>query len=63
MTTDERIKEIGHPKELHEKLFTACEGVKQTYESLPKLVERMEQRKKIHEVCAQIVLDVARLES
>ena len=25
MTTEERIKEMGHPKELFEKLYQACE--------------------------------------
>ena len=63
MTNEERMKELGHPKELHEKLFQACKSVKQTYEDLPKLVERMEQRKKVHEVCAKVMLGIAELES
>lgn len=42
MTAEERVKELGHPKELHEKLWQACQSVKATYEDLPKLVERME---------------------
>ena len=62
-SADERIKELGHPKELLEKLYTACQSVKSTYEDLPKIVERMEQRKKIHEVCAKVMLNVAELES
>lgn len=62
MSTEDRLKEIGHPKELHERLFQACQSVKTTFEELPKLVERMEQRKKLHEVCAKIVLDSTELE-
>lgn len=34
-----------------------------TFDNIPKVLERMEQRKKVHESCAQIVLDVARLEN
>lgn len=63
MSPDERIKEIGHPKELQEKLYQACTSVKTTYEELPKLVERMEQRKKVHEVCAKVMLGIAELET
>lgn len=36
------MKDLGHPKDLHEKLYQACQGVKTTYENLPRLVERME---------------------
>lgn len=57
------MKELGHPKDLHEKLYQACTSVKQTYEDLPKLVERMEHRKKVHEVCANVMLGIAELES
>lgn len=42
LTQEERLKELGHPKELFEKLYSACEAVKQTHEGLPKVVERME---------------------
>jgi hypothetical protein len=63
LTAEQRIKEFGHPKDLHEKLFNACQSVKQTYEDLPKIVERMEQRKKVHEVCAKVMLGIAELEN
>lgn len=46
-----------------EKLFTSCQGVKQIHEEVPKIVDRMEQKKKLHEVCARVMLDVANLES
>lgn len=62
-SAEERIKELGHPKELLDKLYAACSQVKNTFEDLPKIVERMEQRKKIHEVCAKVMLSVAELES
>jgi hypothetical protein len=63
MTPEERMRELGHPKDFHEKLYNACTSVKSTYEDLPKLVERMEQRKKIHEVCAKVMLGIAELET
>ena len=63
ISQEDRVKELGHPKELFDKLHHACEEVKSTHESLPKIVERMESKRKLHECCAQIVLDVARLEN
>ena len=30
---------------------------------MPKLVERMEQKRKLHEMCAQVILDTTQLES
>lgn len=39
---EHRMKELGHAKDLQDKLYNACQGVKTTYENLPKLVERME---------------------
>lgn len=61
-TVDERRQQFGHPKELIEKLHTACLSVKLTIENIPKLVERMEQKRKLHEMCAQVILDTAQLE-
>ena len=57
------MRELGHPKDLHEKLHQACLGVKSTFENLPRLVERMEQKQKVHEACAQVMLGIAELES
>lgn len=56
-TPDARRAEFGHPKELIDKLHTACMSVKLTIENMPKLVERMEQKRKLHEMCAQVILD------
>ena len=44
-----------------EKLNTSCLSVKLTLENVPKIVERIEQKKKLHEMCAQVVLDVNNL--
>jgi hypothetical protein len=63
MSAEKRMKELGHPKDLHDKLYAACQSVKTTYEELPKIVERMEQRKKVHEVCAKVMLGIAELET
>ena len=37
--------------------------MKLTLDNIPKTVERLEQKKKLHEMCAQVMLDVKRLES
>jgi len=42
MSSDQRKEQLGHPKELIEKLHTACQSVKLTIENLPKIVERLE---------------------
>ena len=52
MSADERKEQFGHPKELIEKLNTACLGVKLTLDNIPKTVEKLEQKKKLHEMCA-----------
>ena len=61
MTVDQRKEQYGHPKKLIEKLHTACLSVKLTLENMPKLVERMEQKRKLHEMCAQVMLDTTQL--
>ena len=63
ITAETRKEDYGHPKELIEKLNTACLSVKLTLEGIPKLVERMEQKRKLHEMCAQVMLDVKSLET
>jgi len=52
LSVDERKEKYGHPKDLIEKLHTACSSVKQTLDTMPKIVERLEQRRKLHEMCA-----------
>ena len=59
---EDRKEMYGHPKELIDKLNTACLSVKLTLENVPKIVERMEQKRKLHESCAQVMLDVKLLE-
>ena len=46
-----------------EKLNTSCLSVKLTLDTVPKIVERIEQKKKLHEMCAQVVLDVNNLQT
>ena len=52
----------GHPKELIEKMNTACLSVQMTLENIPSIVERMEQKRKIHDMFAQVILDTRQLE-
>lgn len=63
MSAADRVEQLGHPKEFIDKLHKTCQNVKTTLESVPKLVERLEQKRKMHEMSAQIMLDVAALES
>lgn len=42
ITADQRKENYGHPKELIDKLHTACSNVKGTLENMPRLVERLE---------------------
>ena len=63
LQSETRKEEYGHPKELMEKLNTSCLSVKLTLETVPKIVERIEQKKKLHEMCAQVVLDVNNLQT
>ena len=62
MSNDERKEKLGHPRELIEKLHTACQSVKLTIENMPKIVERLESKRKLHEMCAQVILDTTQLE-
>ena len=62
LKAEDRMELYGHPKELVEKLNTACLGVKLTLENVPLIVERLEQKRKLHEMCAQVMLDVKMLE-
>lgn len=62
ITPGERIEMYGHPKDFVDKLHKSCSAVKATLESVPKLVDRLEQRKKIHEMAAQVMLDAKALD-
>ena len=39
-------------------MHKTCSNVKQTLDNLPKLVEKLEQKRKLHEMSAQIMVDV-----
>ena len=47
-----RKEKYGHAKDLMEKLHPACSNMHSTLENIPKVVERMEQKRKMHEMCA-----------
>lgn len=42
LAAEERKEKYGHPKELIEKLNSACMNVKLTLENIPMVVERLE---------------------
>ena len=58
-----RADEIGHDKAKIEQMFTACNNVKNVLSDLPRFVERLEQKRKMHEACARVVTTIAELET
>jgi K+/H+ antiporter YhaU regulatory subunit KhtT len=44
-------------------VYTACNNVKDILSSLPRFVERLEQKRKMHEGCAQVVTTIEELET
>ena len=66
------VKEIGHNKEevSHlsftylqvDELYNSAVKVKQTMNNIHKFVERLEQKKKIHDLSAKVLVDIESLE-
>lgn len=57
-----REEELGHNNELITKLFKQAKPVKVTLENLPNIVDRLEQKAKVHDMAAQILLTIDKLE-
>jgi hypothetical protein len=53
---------MGHKKEQIESLYQKAKGVKSISEALPQLVNRLEQKRKIHDTAAHILLTIEKLE-
>lgn len=58
-----RADEIGHDKAKIEQMFAACNNVKSVFNDLPRFVERLEQKRKMHEACARVVTSIEELET
>lgn len=53
---------MGHNTELMTKLFRMSKPAKATLDNLPNLVDRIEQKAKVHDMAAQILLTIDKLE-
>merc|ERR1719453_1747542 len=53
---------MGHNNELITKLFRQAKPVKVTLDNLPNVVDRLEQKAKVHDMAAQILLTIDKLE-
>ena len=59
---DARQAEIGHDKKTIDSLYASGKVVKGACENIPSLVERLEQKRKIHDMSAQILNTIEKLE-
>lgn len=58
-----RQGEIGHDKKTIDSLFATGKSVKGVVEQIPSIVERLEQKRKIHDMSAQILNTIEKLEA
>lgn len=57
-----REKELGHDTELITKLYTQTKHAKTTVDALPNIVDRIEQKSKVHDMAAKILLSIENME-
>ena len=60
---EQRQGEIGHDKKTIDSLFATGKSVKGVCEQIPSIVERLEQKRKIHDMSAQILNTIEKLEA
>lgn len=53
---------MGHNNEVITKLFRQAKPVKVTLDNLPNIVDKIEQKAKLHDMAAQILLTIDKLE-
>ena len=53
---------MGHNNEVITKLFRQAKPVKVTIDNLPNIVDKIEQKAKVHDMAAQILLTMDKLE-
>ena len=53
---------MGHNNEVITKLFKQAKPVKVTLDNLPNIVDKIEQKAKVHDMAAQILLTMDKLE-
>ena len=59
----QRESELGHNSEMITKLFGQVKGAKPTVDGLNKIVDRLQVKSKTHDMAAQIMLNLERLET
>jgi hypothetical protein len=58
----QKESEIGHKKEMIDLLYQKTKGVKNISDALPNIVNRLEQKRKIHDMAGHILLTIEKLE-
>ena len=53
---------MGHDKKTIDALFTNAKSVKQIADQIPQITQRLEQKAKVHDMAAQILLSIEKME-
>lgn len=59
---NKRANELGHKKEVIDTLYKNTKSVKHISEQIPSYVDRLEQKRKVHDMAAHILLTIERME-
>ena len=54
--------EIGHKKEVIDQLYKNTKGVKHASEQIASVVDRLEQKRKVHDMAAHVLINIETLE-
>ena len=53
---------MGHDKKMIETLYNNAKSVKAISEQIPSIIDRLDQKKKIHDMAAKILINIEKLE-
>ena len=56
------VDDIGHNKESIDQIYAQAIRVKQAEIALPRFVDRLEQKQRIHDVSARVAIEIGKLE-
>lgn len=56
------VDDLGHNKESIDQIYSQAIKVKQIAIALPRFVDRIEQKQRIHDVSARVAIEIAKLE-
>ena len=63
LKNQQEVKELAHDKKEIDQLYESCSNVKATMANMEKIVDRLESKRRVHDMCARVVLDVEALEA